>query len=127
MRTNCNTESSHGQHHALNEGERLWRTAEGVAVIHVTADDETGGVSALDVLARHGLIPGGVRGADPRVMSLTLSRQPLNFPHDDPDLRWSVYCEVWRIGVILQHQGRSDEPRTGAGQCTFMPVVIRTA
>ena len=36
------------KHHALNEGERLGRTAEGVAVIHVTADD---------VLARHGAIP----------------------------------------------------------------------
>ncbi len=30
---------------------------EGVAVIHVTADDETGEISALDVLARHGAIP----------------------------------------------------------------------
>jgi hypothetical protein len=45
------------KHHALNEGERLGRTAEGVAVIHVTADDETGEVSTLDVLARHGAIP----------------------------------------------------------------------
>jgi len=45
------------KHHALNEGERLGKTAEGVAVIHVTADDETGEVSALDVLARHGAIP----------------------------------------------------------------------
>ncbi|SEM68331.1 hypothetical protein SAMN04515666_1192 [Bosea lupini] len=45
------------KHQALNEGERLGRTAEGVAVIHVTADDETGEVSALDVLARHGAIP----------------------------------------------------------------------
>ena len=31
--------------------------ASGDAVIHVTADDETGEVSALDVLARHGAIP----------------------------------------------------------------------
>jgi len=45
------------KHYALIEGERLGRTAEGVAVIHVTADDETGEVSGLDVLARHGLIP----------------------------------------------------------------------
>ncbi|MBN9453285.1 MAG: hypothetical protein J0I42_15155 [Bosea sp.] len=43
--------------HALNEGERLSRSAEGVAVIHVTADDETGEVSDLEVLARHGAIP----------------------------------------------------------------------
>ncbi|MFC5509019.1 hypothetical protein [Bosea massiliensis] len=45
------------KHHALRDGERLGRTAEGLAVIHVTADDETGEVSALDVLARHGLVP----------------------------------------------------------------------
>lgn len=45
------------KHHALRDGDRLGRTAEGLAVIHVTADDETGEVSALDVLARHGLIP----------------------------------------------------------------------
>ncbi len=45
------------KHHALNEGERLGKTAEGVAVIHVTADDETGEVSELAVLARHGAIP----------------------------------------------------------------------
>ena len=45
------------RHQALNEGERIGRTAEGVAVIHVTADDETGEVSVLDVLARHGAIP----------------------------------------------------------------------
>jgi hypothetical protein len=45
------------KHHALSDGERLGRTAEGVAVIHVTADDETGEVSALEVLARHGAIP----------------------------------------------------------------------
>lgn len=45
------------KHHALNEGARLGRTSEGVAVIHVTADDETGEVSALDVLARYGAIP----------------------------------------------------------------------
>ena len=35
------------KHYALSDGERLGRTAEGVAVIHVTADDETGEVSAL--------------------------------------------------------------------------------
>jgi hypothetical protein len=45
------------KHHALHDGERLGRTAEGLAVIHVTADDETGEVSALAVLARHGEIP----------------------------------------------------------------------
>ncbi|KPF73209.1 hypothetical protein IP69_00050 [Bosea sp. AAP35] len=45
------------KHHALLDGERVGRTAEGLAVIHVTADDETGEVSALAVLARHGLIP----------------------------------------------------------------------
>lgn len=44
------------KHHALNEGERLSRTTEGVAVIHVTADDETGEVSDLAVLTRHGAI-----------------------------------------------------------------------
>ncbi len=43
-------------------------------------------------------------------MSLTLRRQPLNFPHDDPDLRWSIYCDDVSIGVIVQHRGRSDEP-----------------
>jgi len=43
--------------HALNEGERLGRTAEGVAVLHVVADDETGEVASIDVLARHGAIP----------------------------------------------------------------------
>lgn len=48
---------SETRHHALNEGERLGRTAEGLAVIHVVADDETGELSSLDVLARHGLIP----------------------------------------------------------------------
>ncbi|WNJ93506.1 hypothetical protein [Bosea sp. 685] len=45
------------KHHAINDGERMARTAEGLAVIHVTADDETGEVSALAVLARHGAIP----------------------------------------------------------------------
>lgn len=45
------------KHHALNEGERPGRTAEGVAVIRLTADDETGEISSLDVLARHGAIP----------------------------------------------------------------------
>jgi uncharacterized protein YqkB len=45
------------KHHALVDGERLARTAEGVAVIHVVADDETGEVSSIEVLARHGAIP----------------------------------------------------------------------
>jgi hypothetical protein len=45
------------KHHGLAEGERLGHTAEGVAVIHVTADDETGEPSAIEVLARHGQIP----------------------------------------------------------------------
>lgn len=45
------------RHHALNDAERLSKRAEGVAVIHVVADDETGEVSSIDVLARHGLIP----------------------------------------------------------------------
>ncbi|KQU50047.1 hypothetical protein ASG72_18780 [Bosea sp. Leaf344] len=45
------------KHHALSEGARLGRTAEGVAVIFVSADDETGEVSALEVLERHGAIP----------------------------------------------------------------------
>lgn len=45
------------RHHAILEGERIGRSAEGVAVIHVTADDETGEVSELAVLARHGTIP----------------------------------------------------------------------
>ncbi|MGF7054009.1 hypothetical protein GGC47_003197 [Bosea sp. OAE752] len=45
------------KHHALDEGERLGRTAEGVAVVHVVADDETGEVASIDVLARHGAIP----------------------------------------------------------------------
>jgi hypothetical protein len=45
------------KHHALTEGDRLGRTAEGVAVVHVVADDETGEVSAINVLARHGAIP----------------------------------------------------------------------
>jgi hypothetical protein len=45
------------KHHALNDGARLGRTVEGVAVVHVVADDETGEVSALEVLARHGAIP----------------------------------------------------------------------
>jgi len=53
----CQRVPAKSRHHALNEGERLGRTAEGVAVIHVTADDETGEVSMLDVLARHGAIP----------------------------------------------------------------------
>lgn len=45
------------KHHALQDGERLARTAEGVAVIHVVADDETGEVASIEVLARHGAIP----------------------------------------------------------------------
>jgi hypothetical protein len=45
------------KHHALAEGERLGRSAEGVAVIHVLADEETGELSAINVLARHGVIP----------------------------------------------------------------------
>jgi hypothetical protein len=45
------------KHHALNEGERLGRTAEGIAVVHVIADDETGELASIDVLARHGAIP----------------------------------------------------------------------
>jgi hypothetical protein len=49
--------ASKTRHHALAEGERLARTAEGVAVIHVLADDETGELSAINVLARHGAIP----------------------------------------------------------------------
>lgn len=49
--------SARTRHHALLEGERIGRSAEGVAVIHVTADDETGEVSELAVLARHGAIP----------------------------------------------------------------------
>jgi hypothetical protein len=49
--------ASRTKHHALSDGARLGRTAEGVAVVHVTADDETGEVSAIEVLARHGAIP----------------------------------------------------------------------
>lgn len=45
------------RHHALNDGERMARMAEGLAVMHVVADDETGEVSAVAVLARHGEIP----------------------------------------------------------------------
>jgi len=45
------------KHHALNEGERIGRAAEGVAVMHVVADDETGEVASVTVLARHGAIP----------------------------------------------------------------------
>lgn len=45
------------KHHALQDGERLARTAEGVAVVHVVADDETGEVASIEVLARHGEIP----------------------------------------------------------------------
>ncbi|MNL79360.1 hypothetical protein D3C87_2059480 [compost metagenome] len=39
------------------EGERIGRSAEGVAVVHVVADDETGEVASIAVLARHGAIP----------------------------------------------------------------------
>ena len=46
------------KHHALDEGERLGRTAEGLAVVHVVADDEISEVASIDVLARHGAIPG---------------------------------------------------------------------
>ena len=49
--------SAKSEKHAMSEGERLGRSAEGVAVIHVTADDETGELSAIKVLARHGAIP----------------------------------------------------------------------
>jgi hypothetical protein len=45
------------RHHALMEGERIGRSAEGVAVVHVVADDETGEVASIAVLARHGAIP----------------------------------------------------------------------
>lgn len=45
------------KHHALRDGERLGRTAEGLAVVHINADDETGEVSSVEVLARHGQIP----------------------------------------------------------------------
>ncbi len=45
------------KHHALNDGVRMGRTAEGVAVVHVVADDETGEVASIEVLARHGEIP----------------------------------------------------------------------
>ena len=44
-------------------------------------------------------------------MSLTLRRQPQNFPHDDPDARWSVYRDGFSVGVIVEGQGRSDEPK----------------
>ncbi|AMJ61407.1 hypothetical protein [Bosea sp. PAMC 26642] len=49
--------ASKTKHHALRDGERLGRTAEGLAVVHVVADDDTGEVSSIEVLARHGLIP----------------------------------------------------------------------
>ncbi|GAU86697.1 hypothetical protein [Bosea sp. BIWAKO-01] len=45
------------KHHALRDAERLAVRAEGVAVIHVVADDETSEVSSIEVLARHGAIP----------------------------------------------------------------------
>lgn len=43
-------------------------------------------------------------------MTLVLRRQPLNFPHDDPDARWSVYRDDIGVGVIVESRGRSDEP-----------------
>lgn len=43
-------------------------------------------------------------------LELILRRQPLNFPHDDPDAMWSVYCEGHYLGSIVEHRGRSDEP-----------------
>ncbi|AMJ63252.1 hypothetical protein [Bosea sp. PAMC 26642] len=49
--------ASKTKHHALRDGERLGRTAEGLAVVHVVADDDTGEVSSIEVLARHGAIP----------------------------------------------------------------------
>ncbi len=45
------------RHQALADGERIGRSAEGVAVIHVVADDETGEIASIEVLARHGAIP----------------------------------------------------------------------
>lgn len=39
-----------------------------------------------------------------------LRRQPLNFPHDDPDARWSVYLHGSPIGVIVHTRYRSDQP-----------------
>jgi hypothetical protein len=45
------------RHHALNDAQRIATRAEGVAVLHVVADDETGEVCSIDVLARHGNIP----------------------------------------------------------------------
>jgi len=45
------------KHHALLEGERVGRSVEGVAVVHVVADDETGEVASVAVLARHGTVP----------------------------------------------------------------------
>lgn len=59
--------SARTKHHALKDAQRLANRAEGVAVIHVVVDDERGEVSAIDVLARHGLIPDdfeeAIRGA----------------------------------------------------------------
>lgn len=43
--------------HALASATELARRAEGVAVLHVVADDETGEVSHVNILARHGAIP----------------------------------------------------------------------
>lgn len=45
------------KHHALRDGERIAGRAEGVAVIHVVADEETGETSSIEVIARHGQIP----------------------------------------------------------------------
>jgi hypothetical protein len=42
---------------------------------------------------------------------LVLRRQPLNFPHDDPDANWSVFADGTRIGVIVEQRGRSDKPK----------------
>lgn len=50
--------TSNPRDHALNDGERMVRTAKGLAVMDVVADDETGEVSAIAVLARHDEIPG---------------------------------------------------------------------
>lgn len=41
----------------LRAGGPIARTAEGLAVMHLVADHETGEVSAIAVLARHGEIP----------------------------------------------------------------------
>lgn len=43
-------------------------------------------------------------------MTLTLRRQRLNFPHDNPDARWTVYCEGVSVGVIVLTKYRSEDP-----------------